>query len=123
MNALGCGLALLLLSSCASVPPSITVSTKPIEKPTLIVPPVDTLVMKEVKWIIVTEENLDEVIADLKDVKTLADTCNSGYLKLGIYRHRTIGYWNSDWESLQDQTVYLDSIVIRKPEKGEKFKK
>ena len=66
MNALGCGLALLLLSSCASVPPSITVSTKPIEKPTLIVPPVDTLVMKEVKWIIVTEENLDEVIADLK---------------------------------------------------------
>ena len=66
MNALGCGLALLLLSSCASVPPSITVSTKPIEKPTLIVPPVDTLVMQEVKWIIVTEENLDEVIADLK---------------------------------------------------------
>ena len=29
-------------------------------------PPVDTLTMKEVKWIIVTEENLDEVIADLK---------------------------------------------------------
>ena len=40
--------------------------TKPIEKPTLIVPPVDTLTMKEVKWIVVTEENLDEVIADLK---------------------------------------------------------
>ena len=66
MNALGCGLALLLLSSCASVPPSITVSSKPIEKPTLIVPPVDTLTMAEVKWIIVTEENLNEVIADLK---------------------------------------------------------
>lgn len=66
MNVLGCGLALLLLSSCASVPPSITVSSKPIEKPTLIVPPVDTLTMAEVKWIIVTEENLDEVIADLK---------------------------------------------------------
>ena len=29
-------------------------------------PPVDTLTMKEVKWIIVTEENLEEVIADLK---------------------------------------------------------
>ena len=29
-------------------------------------PPVDTLTMAEVKWIIVTEENLDEVIADLK---------------------------------------------------------
>ena len=66
MNVLGCGLAIILLSSCASVPPSITVSTKPIEKPTLIVPPVDTLTMKEVKWIIVTEENVEEVLKELK---------------------------------------------------------
>ena len=60
-NVLGYGLAiasLLVLSSCASLPPSITVSTKPIEKPTLIVPPIDQVTMKEVKWIIVTEENL-----------------------------------------------------------------
>ena len=66
MNVLGCGLAIILLSSCASVPPSITVSSKPIEKPSLIVPPVDTLTMKEVKWIIVTEENVEEVLKDLK---------------------------------------------------------
>ena len=66
MNVLGSGLVLLLLTSCASVPPSIIVSTKPIEKPSLIVPPVDTVIMKEVKWIIVTEDNLEEVIADLK---------------------------------------------------------
>lgn len=68
-NVLGYGLAiasLLVLSSCASLPPSITVSTKPIEKPTLIVPPIDQVTMKEVKWIIVTEENLEEVIAELK---------------------------------------------------------
>ena len=58
-----------------------------------------------------------------KNIKTLADTCTGGYMKVGIYRHRTIGYWNSDWESLQDQTVYLDSILIRKPKKEEKFKK
>ena len=64
----------------------------------------------------------NEVIADLKNIKTLAETCNSGYLKLGIYRHRTIGYWNSDWESLQDQTVYYDSIVSRKPKKKERIK-
>ena len=63
----------------------------------------------------------DEVVVDFKNIKTLADTCTGGYMKVGIYRHRTIGYWNSDWESLQDQTVYLDSIVIRKPKKGEKF--
>ena len=56
----------MILSACSSIPPSITVSTKPIAKPTLILPPVHTLTMKEVKWIIVTEENLEEVIADLK---------------------------------------------------------
>ena len=59
---------------------------------------------------------------NLKNIKTLADTCTGGYMKFGIYRHRTIGYWNSDWESLQDQRVYLDSIVFRKPKKEEKFK-
>ena len=62
------------------------------------------------------------IIADLKNVKTLADTCTGGYMKFGIYRHRTIGYWNSDWESLHDQRIYLDSIVFRKPKKTEKFK-
>ena len=46
------------------------------------------------------------IIADLKNVKTLADTCTGGYMKFGIYRHRTIGYWNSDWESLHDQRIY-----------------
>ena len=65
----------------------------------------------------------NEVIADLKNIKTLAETCTGGYMKMGIYRHRTIGYWNSNWESLQDQRVYLDSIVLRKPKKNEKFKK
>lgn len=64
----------------------------------------------------------NKIIADLKNIKTLADTCDRGYLKLGIYRHKTIGYWNSDWKSLQDQTVYYDSIVFRKPKKDEKFK-
>ena len=64
----------------------------------------------------------NKVVVDLKNIKTLADTCTGGYMKIGIYRHRTIGYWNSDWESLQDQTIYLDNIVLRKPEEEEKFK-
>ena len=64
----------------------------------------------------------NEVIADLRNIKTLADTCTGGYMKFGIYRHRTIGYWNSDWESLHDQRIYLDSIIFRKPKKKEKFK-
>ena len=64
----------------------------------------------------------NKVIADLKNIKTLADTCTGGYVKMGIYRHKTIGYWNSDWESLPDQRIYLDSIVLRKPKKEERIK-
>ncbi len=64
----------------------------------------------------------NKVIADLKNVKTLADTCTGGYMKMGIYRHRTIGYWNSDWQSLPDQRVYLDNIELRKPKKEERIK-
>ena len=64
----------------------------------------------------------NKIIADLKNIKTLADTCTGGYIKMGIYRHRTINYWNSDWESLPDQRVYLDSIVLRKPKKEERIK-
>ena len=61
----------------------------------------------------------NEVIADLRNIKTLADTCTGGYMKFGIYRHRTIGYWNSDWESLPDQEFiwiasYLESQKRRK---------
>ncbi len=65
----------------------------------------------------------NEMIADFENIKTLADTCTGGYMKFGIYRHRTIGYWNSDWTSLPDQRIYLDNIVLRKPKKDEKFKK
>jgi len=63
----------------------------------------------------------NKIIADQNNIKTLADTCDIGYLKLGIYRHRTIDYWTSDWESLQDQTVYYDSIVFRRPKNDKKF--
>jgi len=66
VNVLGCGLLLALLSACSSLPPSITVSTVPIEKPALILPKADQIVMKEIKWVVVTESNVEEVIADIK---------------------------------------------------------
>ena len=66
VNVLGCGLIIALLSACSTLPPSITVSTVPIEKPALILPRADQVVMAEIKWVIVTEDNIDDVIADLK---------------------------------------------------------
>ena len=56
-----------------------------------------TTILDETGRAIIYKDN--KVIADLKNIKTLADTCTGGYMKMGIYRHRTINYWTSDWES------------------------
>ena len=56
-NVLGCGLVVLLLSSCSSTPRLIEVSATPIDKPELTLPKVDRLEMRKVEWVIVTEEN------------------------------------------------------------------
>lgn len=57
---------IISLAACSNKPQQIEVSAKPIEKPTLVLPPVDELNMKEVKWIVINEENADEVIKLLK---------------------------------------------------------
>ena len=57
---------LISLAACSSQPQQIEVSAKPIEKPTLVLPPVDELNMKKVEWIVINEDNLDQVIADLQ---------------------------------------------------------
>jgi len=56
---------LLFLSACSTPPRVIEISAKPIEKPKLILPPADELRLKEVEWIIITEENAEEVFAKL----------------------------------------------------------
>ena len=65
-SVLGFGLVLLLISGCSSTPQKIQVSASPIEKPQLTLPNVDELSMKEVTWVIITEENYEKVFADLK---------------------------------------------------------
>jgi hypothetical protein len=57
---------LISLAACSTKPQQIEVSAKPIEKPELVLPPVDELNMKKVEWIVINEDNLDEVIADLQ---------------------------------------------------------
>ena len=57
---------LISLAACSTKPQQIEVSAKPIEKPTLVLPPVDELNMKKVEWIVINEDNLDQVIADLQ---------------------------------------------------------
>ena len=60
-------IGLLLLSACSTPPRVIEISAKPIEKPKLILPPADELRLKEVEWIIITEENAEEVFKKLQE--------------------------------------------------------
>ena len=85
-SVLGFGLALLIISGCSSTPTKIEVSAKPIEKPQLTLPNVDELSMKEVTWVIITEENYEKVFADLKKSgRPLAifGVTDKGYAHLG----------------------------------------
>lgn len=67
-SVLGFGLV-ILLSSCSSLQQVIPVevSTKPVEKPELTLPRVDELRMREVNWIVINEDNVDEVFENLKN--------------------------------------------------------
>lgn len=88
MNVLGCGLAILLISGCAApMPQRIEVSAKPVQKPELVLPPVDQLRMREVDWTIITPENFEEKVEEIKKsgrpVVFFALT-DKGYENLGL---------------------------------------
>ena len=57
---------IISLAACSTKPQQIEVSAKPIDKPTLVLPPVDELSLREVKWVVINEENVDTVIEQLK---------------------------------------------------------
>ena len=58
---------IISLAACSTNKPvPIEVSAKPIEKPTLVLPPVDELNMKKVEWIVINEGNVEAVIEKLK---------------------------------------------------------
>lgn len=71
-SVLGFGLV-LLTSACGKATEEIKVSAKPVEKPRLILPEADILRLREVNWIVVTPDNVDEVFESLNtDRKALA---------------------------------------------------
>ena len=57
---------IISLAACSTNKPiPIEISAKPIEKPTLVLPPVDELNMRKLEWIVINEDNVDAVIARL----------------------------------------------------------
>ena len=58
-----------VLVGCSSPVKQIEVSTKPIERPNLVVPKIDPVKQKDVEWIVITEENAQEVWERIKKDK------------------------------------------------------
>lgn len=97
VNVLGCGLV-LLLSACAQ-PKPIEISSKPIDKPTLVLPTADALNLREVKWIVITPENADQVM------KTL--TASGG--KVAVFALTDKGYQNLSL-NINDLRTYVQQL-------------
>jgi hypothetical protein len=66
VNVLGFGLVALLISGCTTPVKRIEVSTTPVERPKLELPPADELNLKEVDWLVVTEDNIEEVFNEIR---------------------------------------------------------
>jgi hypothetical protein len=85
-SVLGFGLV-ILLASCSSLPQTVEISAKPVEKPQLILPPVDQVNMRSVDWVVINQDNLDEKISQLtSNGKPLAMfvLTGDGYSNLGL---------------------------------------
>ena len=78
---------ILSLAACSTKPQQIQVTSKPIEKPTLVLPPVDELNMRNVKWVVINEQNVDAVIQQLKTADgafAVYALTGEGYGNLGL---------------------------------------
>ena len=80
-------LVALLLVGCGTTPRQIEISAKPIDKPNLVLPPVEQLRLKDVEWVIITQDNYQEVFDKLlKDKKdpALIGLTDDGYETLSL---------------------------------------
>ena len=89
-------LALFGLSGCASFMPEVTkYSTEPVERPLLVLPESEIINMKDVDYIVVTRENVEEVWAELeasgKSIVLFALT-HEGYENLALNNAYIIRY-------------------------------
>ena len=58
---------MLALTACSNLklPQVIDISTAPVDRPELTLPPVDELRLRNVDWVIINAENMEEKIAEL----------------------------------------------------------
>jgi hypothetical protein len=81
-------IALVFLAGClGNNPGPVEITTKPIDKPELVLPQSDELQLKAVKWQVVTPENIDEVFVEITESgrpATMFALTDQGYEDLGL---------------------------------------
>ena len=80
--------AVLLLSACGSREPEPTViSTVPVERPELVLPEADPLNLRDVNWVIITQDNYQAVFEELTssgENAVLIGLTDTGYENLSL---------------------------------------
>ena len=79
--------AALTLTACSSTVQPVVVDQKPIEKPVIVLPPVDEFNSRTVEWVVVTPDNIEKVFKDLEDSGqhiVLIALTSDGYEKLSL---------------------------------------
>jgi len=77
---------ILVLSGCSSVKP-LEISAKPIDRPELVLPSADQLNLRIIDWVIITEENYEEVFSQLRETgndPVLFGLSDKGYENLSL---------------------------------------
>ena len=75
------------MAACSQLPQQIEVSAKPLNKPQLTLPPVDEIRLRNVEWIVINTENMEEKIAELTangQPLALFVLTGDGYENLGL---------------------------------------
>ena len=126
------------LAACSTTPQIIEVTSKPINKPELVLPDIDQVNMRKIEWIIITEANLAEEVAKWtaggKPLAVFAITAQ-GYENLGqnfsdirtmIQQQQSIiaaydNYYKESTKALDDAETQRQQEIVQdavKPESG-----
>lgn len=126
------------LAACSTTPQIIEVTSKPINKPELVLPDIDQVNMRKIEWIIITEANMAEEVAKWtaggKPLAVFAITAQ-GYENLGqnfsdirtmIQQQQSIiaaydNYYKESTKALDDAETQRQQEIVQdavKPESG-----
>ena len=103
-NVLGCLTLLFSLSACGETVKELEISTTPVQRPSLTLPPVDELNLRSVEWIVVTRNNIEEVLAELESNNqplVLFAVTGDGYKAMSL-----------NLNDLRSQVEQLNSIIV-----------